>query len=80
MIQLPEELYSDVKLFADDSSLFSVVSEMQKSAADMKNDLKMINEQADQWKMSFNPDPSKKTQEAILSRKAKTVYCPSIIF
>ena len=52
---LQEELTSDVKLCADNTSVFSVVFDVQKFATDMNNDLKIINEWADQWKMSFTP-------------------------
>ena len=31
-----------------------------------------------QWKMSFNPDPSKQAQEVILSRKSKKEYHPPL--
>ena len=50
-------IYSD-KLFADDTSIFSVVSDIHSSASDLNKDLKTINEWAFQWKMSFNPDPN----------------------
>ena len=33
-----------------------------------------------QWKMSFSPDPSKQTQEAISFRKLKIVSYPLLIF
>ena len=37
---------------------------------ELNNDLYQINKWAFQWKMSFNPDPSKQAQETILSRKS----------
>ena len=39
-----------------------------------------INKWAFQWKMSFNPDPSKQTQEIIFSRKTKKICHPSLRF
>ena len=33
--------------------------------------MKKINDWATQWKMSFNPDPTKQAQEVIFSRKIK---------
>ena len=56
---LADDLSSNVKLFADDTSLFSVVHDVNASARELNDDLKKINKWAFQWKMSFNPDPSK---------------------
>ena len=39
------------------------------SAAEINNDLAKISHWAHQWKMSFNPDPSKRAAEVIFSRK-----------
>ena len=39
---LPDGLKSNVKLFADDTSLFSVVKNKEESASDITNDLDMI--------------------------------------
>ena len=66
---LPNGLKSKCKLFADDTSLFSVVHDISTSASDINNDLTLISNWAFQWKMSFNPDPSKQAQEIIFSRK-----------
>ena len=66
---LANGLKSKCKLFADDTSLFSVVHDISTSATDMNNDLTLISNWAFQWKMSFNPDPSKQAQEIIFSRK-----------
>ena len=43
------------------------------SANELNNDLKKISDWAFKWKMSFEPDPSKQTQEVIFSRKLKNV-------
>ena len=63
---LPDGLKSECKLFADDTSLFSVVHDISTSASDINNDLTLISNWAFQWKMSFNPDPSKQAQEMIV--------------
>ena len=47
------------KLFADGTSLFVVVFDVQNVAADMNNDLKMISEWAGQWKTSSFKQSSK---------------------
>ena len=71
---------SNPRLFADDTSLFSVVHDRNTSANELNNDLLMIRSWAYQWKMSFNPDPSKQAQEVIFSRKIKKPNHPELIF
>ena len=56
---LPNELKSSVKLFADDISLFTIVKDKNESANTLNNDLLLISKWAYNWKMLFNPDPSK---------------------
>ena len=63
---LPDELKSNAKLFADDTSLFSIVKDKNESANILSNDLAQISKWAYNWKMLFNPDPSKPAQEVIL--------------
>ena len=53
---LSEGLSSNPKLFADDTSLFSVIHDSNTSARELNNDLAKINRWAFQWKISFNPD------------------------
>ena len=77
---LSGDLSSKAKLFADDTSLFSVTHEITTSANELNNDLKKISYWAFQWKMSFNPDPSKQAQEVIFSRKLKNVSNPPLVF
>ena len=71
---------SNVKLFADDTLLFSVVHDVNASAKELNDDLKKINKSAFQWKMSFNTDPSKQAQKVIFSRKTKKLPLPSLVF
>ena len=49
--------------------MFSVVDDTQTSANDLNKDLKIINNWAFQWKMNFNPDPTKEAHEVIFSNK-----------
>ena len=75
------ELSSNPRLFADDTSLFLVVQNTNLSANALNNGLLKVNNSACQWKMSFNPDASKKkTQEVIFSRKIKKPSHPVLIF
>ena len=65
---LPNNLSSNCKLFADDTSLFSVVNNIHTSATTSSEDLNAITNWAFQWKMIFNPDFSKQAQEVIFGR------------
>ena len=60
---LPNGLNSNAKLFADDTSLFSVVHNITDSANLLNSDLSKIDEWALQGKMSFNQNPTKQAQE-----------------
>ena len=57
---------SKAKLFADDTSLFNVAHDINTLAKELNSDLTKVSNWAFQWKMSFNPDPSKQAQEVIL--------------
>ena len=77
---LSDDLSTNTKLFADDTSLFSIVRDINTSAAHLNNDLRKVRNWAFQWKMSFNPDSSKQAQEVIFSRKYQKISHPSIYF
>ena len=66
---LPDSLESTVKLFADDTSLFSTAYDPNILANHLDKDLKKNSDWAYKWKMIFNPDLSKQAQEVIFSRK-----------
>ena len=51
---LSNGLKSNPKFFADDTSLFSVVHDVNSSQIDLNEHLDKINNWAYQWKMSFN--------------------------
>ena len=44
----------------------------------LNNDLRRISKWAYNWKMLFNPDPSKPAQEVVFSRKKKLQSHPTI--
>ena len=77
---LADDLSSNTKLFADHISLFSVVHNPNTTAKNLNNDFVKVSSWAYQWKMSFNPDPSKQAQNVIFSRKAKREYHPLLVF
>ena len=64
---LSDGLSSNCKLFADDTSLFSVVHDATISSSELNSDLANISEWAFKWKMNFNPDQSKPAQDVIFS-------------
>ena len=59
---------------------FSVVHNITDSANLLNSDLSKIDEWALQWKMSFNPDPTKQPQEIIFSRKTSQRNHPGLMF
>ena len=77
---LTENLKCNVKLFAADTSLFTVVENSNAAANDMNHDLELIIQSAHDWRMSFNPDPLKQAVELIFSTKKTEVDHPPILF
>ena len=67
---LPDGITSICKIFAGDTSFFSKVLDVNKSVIELNAVLQKINQWAFQWKMQFNPDPSKQANEVIFSRKS----------
>ena len=66
---LQNELKSSAKLFADDTSPFTIVKDKNKNANILKNDLLLISKRNYSWKILFSPDPGKPAQEVLFSRK-----------
>ena len=73
-------LSSNLRLFADDTSLFSVVHDRNTSVNELNNDLLKIRSWYYQWKKSVNTDPSMQAQDAIFSRKITKPNHPVLIF
>ena len=61
---LTEGLSSNAKLFADDTSLFSVIHDIQISANNLNKDLERISKWVTQWKKNFNPDTTNKLKRS----------------
>ena len=68
-------LSCDVELFADDTSLFSVVENEDISAGKLHRDLERIQLWAWQWKMGYNLE---KTEEVIFSSKRVKPFHPPL--
>ena len=77
---LPNGIESTCKIFADDTSLFSKVKDETSSDTQFNNDLNKISKWAFQWKMLFNPDPSKQAIEICFSHKRENKNYPSLMF
>ena len=77
---LSDGLTANPKLFADDTSLFSVVHNTNSTANDLNSDLMKISNWAFQWKMRFNPDPKKQAHEVIFSKKINKINHPPLYF
>ena len=77
---LPEDLILVSKLFVDDTSIISTVTDVSKSSEDLNNDLDTVIHWAFQWRMSFNPDPNKQATQVVFSRKRKPVNHPVLYF
>ena len=75
---LPLGLTTNVKLFADDASLFSVVNNVNVSASGLYNDIVKMRDWTFNWKMSFNPNPTKQAKEVIFSKKLIPGIQPSL--
>ena len=78
--ELPTDMKSQVRIFADDTSLFSVVNRPQICARKLNNDLGRVSEWACQWKMSFNPDITKQAIEINFSKKTAPSNPPQLLF
>ena len=64
---------SNVKLFADDTSLFTIVKNNV-----LNNDLLFISRWTYNWKRLFKPGPGKPVQEVIFSMKKQFQSHPTI--
>ena len=77
---LENGIKSSINFFADDTSLFSIVRDPNTSAVNLNHDLQLISDWAFQWKMSFNPDPTKPAEEIIFSNKRHRQDHPPLSF
>ena len=77
---LTDGISSNIKLFADDASLFIKVTDIDAAQETLVNDLSKVTAWANQWKMKFNPDISKQAVEIVFSNKYKKPNHPPISF
>ena len=67
------------EISTDDTSLFSLVRDPNESLAKLDRDLGRVVRWAHQWKISFNPDPSKEAVRFIF-RTINLVDTPPVSF
>ena len=77
---LSDNLESNVKLFPDDTSIFSVVHDPINTSQKLNNYLDRVSLWANKSKMSFKPNWSKQAQEVIFSWTINKVYHPPLLF
>ena len=77
---LTESLSSNPKLLADNTSLFSVVHDLNTSVSEINVSLNMTDAWAHHWKMSFNPDSLKQVQEVTFSQRRNKPRHADIVF
>ena len=71
---------SNIKFFANDTMLFSIVKNPEISANELNRDLDVIRMWAHQWTLEFNPDPTKQATEVLFSYKKSSPNYPQIMF
>ena len=77
---LESNIKSNIKSFADNIMLFSIVIDPGISAKELNHELDIIHKWAHQWKLEFNPDPTKQTTEILFSCKKFSSIHPQILF
>ena len=70
----PNELKSNVKLFANDTSLFTIVKDKNESANTLSNDLMLISKWAYNWKMILTQIPVNLPRSIIFKEKNKSKF------
>ena len=68
---LPDGLKSNAKLFADDTSLFTIVKDKNESADILNDDLHFISSWTYKWKILFNSDPKNLRKKCYFQEKNK---------
>ena len=75
---LTDNISSHMRLFADDSSIFTSVKDIDLTQEKLVKDLEAVSTWAYQWKMVFNPDLSKQAIEVVFSVKTNQKSHPDL--
>ena len=70
-----DEIHSNIKLFADDTSLFLIVDNPESTANTLQTDINKIISWSHDWLVTFNPS---KTESLLISRKSKQIQHPPL--
>ena len=71
-----EDVHCNIRLFADDTSLFIIVDDPTEAAEMLNSDMEKIHQWAKRWLVRFNPA---KSESLLLSRKINKPFHPPII-
>jgi hypothetical protein len=71
-----DNIQSQVRLFADDTSIFFIVDNAIESADILNRDLNTITSWSNKWLVSFNP---RKTETMVISWKVNKPHYPSLV-
>ena len=77
---LENNIKSNVKFFAGDTVLFSIIKDPTTSADEFNYGIQTISQWAHHWKLEFNPDPSRQATELLFSQKKYRTYQPPLLF
>lgn len=70
-----EDIHSNIRLFADDTSLYIIVHDPETSAELLNSDLVKIDDWAEKWLVTFQPP---KTESLVISRKTNKPAHPAL--
>ena len=76
---LPDGLTAVCKIFADDTSLFSKIKDLDTNNTESNNDSVKISRWAYSWKMLFSPAINKQATEVYVSQGREKFLSPPII-
>ena len=77
---LATNLKSNGKLFANDTCLFSIVSDSLETANKLNKDLEKTGGWAEQWKMVFNPNTTKQAEGVFFQKKPQESFHPNLYY
>ncbi len=73
---LPDSIKCNINLFADDSTLWEVITDATESVTKLNSDLIRIQQWSDQWHMTLNPH---KTEMLTFSSKVQKVHSSPLV-
>ena len=71
-----EDINSSIRLFADDTSLYTIVDDAIQAGETLNLDIEKVSRWAQQWLVTFNPA---KSESILFSRKLNKPYHPPVL-